>query len=79
MGAATRDIQEMINAGVDFSKTNVIINTGGANAWASDIPANHNCIIDLSQYDSSGSLRPAIVAFVSDMIISPQAASFVCP
>lgn len=36
--AASSDILEMLNSGVDTTKTNVLICTGGASQWALDIP-----------------------------------------
>lgn len=42
-GAATMDLVEMVNSGVDLDKNNVVIYTGGANRWeASSIPTDTN-------------------------------------
>ena len=48
IGAASDDIAEMLASGVDFSKANVIVYTGGSRRWNSDIPADHNNVLDLS-------------------------------
>lgn len=48
-GSATRDIEEMEAAGVDYSKTNVLVYTGGAQRWSADVPSNQNNVLDLSQ------------------------------
>lgn len=51
-GAASRDILEMLNSGVDTTKTNLLIYTGGTMEWAiSDIPADKNCIYRLDGED----------------------------
>jgi len=48
LGAASEDIGEMLASGVDFGKTNVVVYTGGSRRWNSDIPADHNNVLDLS-------------------------------
>ena len=52
LGAATEDIQEMRDAGVDFDKTNLLLYAGGSRRWLSDIPNNVNSVLDLSKEDS---------------------------
>nr|MCR5105438.1 hypothetical protein [Eubacterium sp.] len=53
MGAASMDISEMIKSGVDVSKTNVVIFTGGASQWKSDVPSDKNYVFRL---DGKGGL-----------------------
>ena len=50
-GAATNDLLEMKEAGLDFNKTNLIVYTGGSKRWNSDIPTSSNSVLDLSQAD----------------------------
>ena len=52
LGAATEDIQEMRDAGVNFDKTNLLLYAGGSRRWLSDIPNNVNSVLDLSKEDS---------------------------
>ncbi|MBQ8053119.1 MAG: leucine-rich repeat protein [Lachnospiraceae bacterium] len=47
-GYATRDMQEMTESGIDFSKTNLLIYAGGSRMWKSDIPSNQNNVLDMS-------------------------------
>lgn len=47
-GYATRDMQEMMDSGIDFSKTNLLVYTGGSRMWKSDIPSNQNNVLDMS-------------------------------
>lgn len=47
-GYATRDMQEMTDSGIDFSKTNLLIYAGGSRMWKSDIPSNQNNVLDMS-------------------------------
>ena len=54
MGAASLDINEMIQSGVDTSKTNVVIFTGGASQWKSDVPSDKNYVLRL---DGKGGLN----------------------
>ena len=53
MGAASMDIAEMIQSGVDVNKTNVVIFTGGASQWKSDVPSDKNYVLRL---DGKGGL-----------------------
>ena len=48
-GAASEDIREMEEAGIDFNTSNVVLMTGGSSAWQSVIPADRDCILDLSR------------------------------
>lgn len=48
-GAATRDIDEMLMSGIDLSKNNVVIYTGGSYRWGHEIKSDRNCIIELSE------------------------------
>ena len=47
-GYATRDMEEMTDSGIDFSKTNLLVYTGGSRMWKSDIPSNQNNVLDMS-------------------------------
>lgn len=46
--SATSDIEEMEAAGLDFTKNNVLVYTGGSRRWNNDVPAKNNSILDLS-------------------------------
>ena len=48
LGAATTDIGEMKQAGIDFGKINLLVYTGGSRRWVSDIPNKYNSVLDLS-------------------------------
>ncbi len=47
-GAASADIREMLDSGIDFTDTNLILYTGGSQRWTSEIPCDRNCVIDVS-------------------------------
>ena len=51
-GAATNDIKEMLGAGLDFSKNNLLVYAGGSKRWNSDISNTYNSVIDLAAGDS---------------------------
>ena len=51
MGAATSDIDEMKDAGLDYENTNLILYTGGSLRWVSGIPNDVNSVLDLSKDD----------------------------
>ena len=53
VGAATSDIEEMEEAGLNYSKTNLLLYTGGSRRWVSDIPNDTNNVLDLSREDGS--------------------------
>ena len=46
-GQATKDIEEMRRSGLDYENTNLVLYTGGARRWVSDIPNDKNCVIDM--------------------------------
>lgn len=49
-GAASSDIIEMMDSGVDLSKTNVLIYTGGTSEWWIEaIPTNRNMVYELRE------------------------------
>ena len=48
-GYATRDMQEMEEAGIDFDVSNLIVYAGGSRMWKSDIPSNQNNVLDMSR------------------------------
>lgn len=50
-GAASADLMEMVGAGVDLSRTNVVVMTGGASLWYLDVPSNLNTIYELGLQD----------------------------
>ena len=47
-GAATADMQEMKDAGLDYERSNLLVYTGGSRRWVSDIPSNRNSVLDMS-------------------------------
>lgn len=47
-GQATKDMEEMRQSGLDYANTNLVLYTGGARRWVSDIPNDRNCVIDMS-------------------------------
>ena len=49
LGNATADMEEMLASGIDFEKNNVILYTGGSRRWTGSIPADRNCVVDLSR------------------------------
>ena len=64
-GYATRDMQEMTDSGIDFSKTNLLVYTGGSRMWKSDIPSNQNNVLDMSL--EGGDRVVAATGHTSDM------------
>ena len=48
LGAASNDMEEMAASGLDFSRTNLILYTGGSTRWTTNIPCDKNCVIDMS-------------------------------
>lgn len=48
LGCATKDIFEIRNADVDYSKSNIILYTGGSSRWLCDVPNDRNCVFDCS-------------------------------
>lgn len=48
LGAATSDIDEMLDANLDYEKANLLLYTGGSRRWVSDIPNDVNSVLDLS-------------------------------
>ncbi len=53
-GCASADLLEMIDSGVDTSKTNVVVYTGGTRSWQLSIPSDCNTIF----YMTAGDLMP---------------------
>ena len=49
LGAATSDIDEMKDSGLDYKKANLLLYTGGSRRWVSDIPNDVNSVLDLSK------------------------------
>ncbi len=47
--AATKDLQEMAESGVDLSAANVVVYTGGSPKWHSDVPEDVNAILTLQK------------------------------
>ena len=48
-GLATDDLREMQGAGVDFSKSNVVVYAGGSKRWNCNVPNWQNAVLDLSR------------------------------
>lgn len=48
-GNATKDLEEMEAAGLDYDKANLLVYTGGAQRWMGDVPCDQNSVIDLSR------------------------------
>ncbi|MCR5795592.1 MAG: leucine-rich repeat protein [Solobacterium sp.] len=48
-GAATGDLNEIENAGIDFSRMNVIVCAGGSRRWNSAVPNTQNSVLDMSK------------------------------
>ena len=46
-GAATNDMKEMIGSGLDYSKNNLLVYTGGSKRWTSDISNTCNSVINM--------------------------------
>ena len=49
LGAGSADMAEMENAGLDFSRVNLVLYTGGSTRWTTNIPCDRNCVIDMSR------------------------------
>lgn len=47
-GAATNDINEMLGAGLDFDRNNLLVYAGGCKRWNSNISNTYNSVLDLS-------------------------------
>ncbi len=47
-GAATMDLEEIMDSGVDTAKTNVVIYTGGCMYWQMDIPSDTNTLLEFN-------------------------------
>ncbi|MBQ7372773.1 MAG: hypothetical protein IJW67_13010, partial [Blautia sp.] len=47
-GSGSKDILEMSTSGIDLSKSNVVICTGGSRRWALDISARQNSVLELT-------------------------------
>ena len=61
-GAASYDIMEMMESGVDVAKNNVIIYTGGSAYWTLDISSDYNSAIELQpDEDGDGALEGNLV------------------
>ncbi len=48
-GSASKDILEMQKAAVDFTRTNLILFTGGSVRWNTNVPCTTNNVIDVSR------------------------------
>ena len=69
MGAATNDIDEMRDAGLDYENTNLLLYTGGSRRWVSNIPNDTNSVLDLSKDED---LRIAAQTDMSANMGSPE-------
>ena len=47
-GAATNDLNEMLSSGLDYSKNNLLVYTGGSKRWTSDISNKYNSVINMA-------------------------------
>lgn len=47
--SATNDLNEMLASGADLSRVNVLVYTGGAAKWHSDVPADANAMLLLTE------------------------------
>ncbi|MDO4796981.1 MAG: clostripain-related cysteine peptidase [Coriobacteriales bacterium] len=68
-GRASRDLQEMLSSGVDASRVNVVVFTGGSQYWHANIPNDRNCVIDIT----SG--KGNVVAATNDLLNMGQAST----
>lgn len=50
-GNATTDLCEMIDAGIDPEKVNILVYTGGSRRWLTGIPSDRNCVLELNGTD----------------------------
>ena len=48
-GAATNDIQEILDSGISFDNTNVLLCAGGSRRWNTNISNRQNSVLDLSR------------------------------
>lgn len=48
-GCASRDIEEMVGSGVDSSRINILIYTGGSIYWKNGIPGDRNTVYRIDQ------------------------------
>ena len=48
LGNATKDLEEIDGAGLNFDNYNVIVYTGGSTRWVGDVPCDRNCVLDMS-------------------------------
>ena len=51
-GAATNDLNEMIGAGIDYNKVNLLVYTGGSKRWNSDISNTYNSVLNMADGES---------------------------
>lgn len=49
LGNGTKDIMEMEKSGLDYSKSNLLVYTGGSRRWAGKVDSGFNSILDLSR------------------------------
>jgi len=49
-GSASEDIREMLSSGCDFSRTKVLVMTGGATRWDSAIEPDRLTVLELLTY-----------------------------
>lgn len=74
-GAATDDIYEMRDAGIDFAHTNLVVCTGGSQRWNSNVSAKQTSILDLSREESDQLV--AATNGTSDMATPEMLSSFI--
>lgn len=58
--AATKDLQEIVESGIDLGKANVVVFTGGSPKWHSDIPEDANAVLLLTEngFETVDVLKP---------------------
>lgn len=49
LGNATKDMLEVIDSGIDYSKNNVLIYTGGSQRWIGAVPCDKNSVFDMAR------------------------------
>ena len=47
--AATSDLDEIAESGVDFTRANIVVYAGGAKRWNTNVPTDANSVLDMSR------------------------------
>ena len=48
LGNATKDLEEIEAAGLNYDDVNVLVYTGGSARWVGNVPCDRNCVLDMS-------------------------------